>query len=308
MIGRYHRIIGSILLVTLAVLVGCSSGEATPPPITRPAETAAAQSALVPSLPLNEDGFPVVARVNDEYITQDEFDRALARSSELGQTTSYDAFAELVLTTLIQQKLINQAAIEMGITVTEDEISTEIAALRALVPNDNDWQAWLIENRFRDEAEYRIITRDSLLTQKVQAQVIQPTQGEVTEIRARHILVDEEGLAQSLATLLQNGDAEFGQMAAEYSKDVTTREQGGDLGWFTADVLIVPQLADFALSLPLNTVSDPFLTELGYHIIEVQETRTRAASDSESVQDSQNQFESWLSDQYQNATIERYLN
>jgi len=89
---------------------------------------------------------------------------------------------------------------------------------------------------------------------------------------------------------------------------VTTREQGGDLGWFTAEVLIVPQLAEFALSLPVNTVSDPFLTELGYHIVEVLETRTRATSDSESVQDSQNQFESWLNSQYQNATIERFLN
>lgn len=292
----------------LIVLVGCSSGEATPPPITRPAETAMAQGALVPSLPLNQDGFPIVARVNGEDITQTEFDRALARSSMVGQTTSYDAFADLVLTTLIEQKLINQAAAELGITVTDEEISAEIAQLRTLVPDDSAWRAWLTENQFKDEAEYRQITRDSLITQKVQAAIIQPTRGQVTEIHARHILVHEQGLAQSLATLLRSGDAEFGQMAAEYSKDVTTREQGGDLGWFTADMLFVPELADFALTLPLNTISDPFLTELGYHIIEVLEIRTRAASDSERVQDSQNQFESWLSNQYQNAVIERYLN
>jgi len=306
-IRRYHSFVIISWLMGILLLVGCSSGTATPPPITRPAETASAQG-LVPSLPLNQNGVPIVARVNGTDITQTEFDRALARSSALGATTSYDAFAELVLNTLIEQALINQAATEMGITVTEEEISAEIAELRALVPDDTAWQAWLTENQFENEAEYRLITRDSLITQKVQAQIIQPVEGSITEIHARHILVEEESLAQSLATLLKNGDAEFGQMAAEYSKDVTTREQGGDLGWFTADVLIVPQLAEFALSLPVNTVSDPFLTELGYHIVEVLETRTRATSDSESVQDSQNQFESWLNSQYQNATIERFLN
>jgi parvulin-like peptidyl-prolyl isomerase len=288
-------------------LVGCSSGTSTPPPITRPAETLSAQS-LEPSLPLNINGIPIVARVNNEEITQIQFDRALARNAILGATTSYDAFAELVLNTLIEQTLINQAAAQMGISVSEEEISAEIAQLRTLVPDDVAWQAWLAENLFESEDEYRLITRDSLITQKVQAQIIQPTTSNVTEIHARHILVDEEGLAQSLATLLRTGDAEFGQMAAEYSKDVTTREQGGDLGWFTADVLIVPQLADFALSLPLNTISDPFLTDLGYHIVEVLETRTRASSDSESVQDSQNQFETWLNSQYETATIERFLN
>lgn len=306
MIERYHHMVRNMLFMFI-VLVGCSSGDATPPPITRPAQNQA-QGALVPSLPLNEDGIPVVARVNGEYITQYEFDRALARSSELGQTTSYDAFADLVLNTLIQQKLINQAAAQMGITVTDEEITAEIANLRALVSSDADWQAWLIQNRFRDEAEYRLVTRDSLITQKVQARIIKPRLEEVTEIHARHILVSDQQLAQSLVDALRNGEAEFGQLAAEYSKDVTTREQGGDLGWFTADMLIVPQLADFALTLPLNTVSDPFLTDLGYHIVEVLEVRARIASDSERVQDSQNQFESWLSDQYQNATIERYLN
>jgi parvulin-like peptidyl-prolyl isomerase len=293
--------------MSLFALIGCSSGTATPPPITRPAETLSAQ-ALVPSLPLNADGIPIVARVNGEEITQTAFDRAVARNALLGATTSYDAFADLVLNTLIEQAIINQAAAQMGIVVTEDEISAEIAQLRALVPDDAAWQTWLTENQFESEAEYRLITRDSLLTQKVQAQIIQPVEGSVLEINARHILVDELGLAQSLATLLRNGDAEFGQMAAEYSKDVTTRENGGDLGWFTPDVLIVPQLAEFALSLPLNTISDPFLTELGYHIVEVLETRTRAASDSESVQESRNQFETWLNSQYTVAVIERFLN
>mgnify|MGYP000095741857 CR=1 FL=1 len=307
MILRYHHSIGCIWLMSLFALIGCSSGTATPPPITRPAETLSAQ-ALVPSLPLNANGIPIVARVNGEEITQTAFDRAVARNSLLGATTSYDAFADLVLNTLIEQAIINQAATQMGIVVTEDEISAEIAELRALVLDDVAWQSWLTENQFETEAEYRLITRDSLITQKVQAQIIQPVVGSVLEINARHILVDEIGLAQSLATLLRNGDAEFGQMAAEYSKDVTTRENGGDLGWFTADVLIVPQLAEFALSLPLNTISDPFLTELGYHIVEVLETRTRAASDSESVQESRNQFETWLNSQYTVAVIERFLN
>jgi foldase protein PrsA len=302
-----RRLIGIILLISIFTLVGCASGDATPPPITRPAETLSAQG-LVPSLPLNQEGVPIVARVNGEDITQTQFDRALARSSDLGATTSYDAFAEMVLNTLIEQVLINQAALQLGITVSDEEISAEIAELRALVPDDTAWAAWLAENQFANEDEYRLITRDSLITQKVQAQIIQPVEGSITEIRARHILVNEESLAQSLATIIRTGDAEFGQMAAEYSKDVTTREQGGDLGWFTPDMLIVPQLADFALTLPLNTVSDPFLTELGYHIVEVLETRTRATSDSESVQDSRNQFESWLNSQYQSATIERFLN
>ena len=101
------------------------------------------------------------------------------------------------------------------------------------------------------------------------------------EARARHILFRlpenasaerEErvrGLAQGVLDDLRGG-ADFVAAAAEHSEDEGTAEAGGDLGFFPPGRMM-PPLEDAAFSLPIGKLSDPVRTELGFHILRVEE-------------------------------------
>lgn len=100
--------------------------------------------------------------------------------------------------------------------------------------------------------------------------------------RARHILIKvapDAGQAEKdakkseaekvLALLNQGGD--FTQLAQQYSQD-TTRDQGGDLGFFGRGKM-VPPFEEAVFSLTQGQVSGLVETPFGYHIIQVSEIR-----------------------------------
>jgi len=56
------------------------------------------------------------------------------------------------------------------------------------------------------------------------------------ELRARHILVEEKSKADELLKQLEDG-GDFAALAREHSIDEGSAERGGDLGYFTQDML-----------------------------------------------------------------------
>lgn len=102
----------------------------------------------------------------------------------------------------------------------------------------------------------------------------------VTQTRARHILLKpsarlNEGAArQRLAEFkrrIDGGQADFAQIAREFSEDGSARE-GGDLGW-TAPGAFVPEFEQVMDVLRIGEVSEPLQSRFGLHIIQVLERR-----------------------------------
>jgi len=91
------------------------------------------------------------------------------------------------------------------------------------------------------------------------------------EIHARHILVPTEDEAKAALKRVQAGE-DFAKVANELSKDPGA--EGGDLGWFTRERM-VPEFADAAFKLQPGQVSQPVKTQFGWHIIKVEERRTK---------------------------------
>ena len=87
------------------------------------------------------------------------------------------------------------------------------------------------------------------------------------EIRARHILVGTEDEIKSAVKRLEAGE-DFGDVAKDISLDRTSRENAGDLGFFTKDML-TQSFTDVAFSVPQGVVSEPFESEFGWHVLEV---------------------------------------
>ncbi len=90
------------------------------------------------------------------------------------------------------------------------------------------------------------------------------------EVRASHILVEDEKTARKIKAELDQG-ADFSKLAKKYSV-CPSSENGGDIGYFGKGRMV----RDFdhaAFSLPVGKVSDPVRTEFGYHLILVTAKR-----------------------------------
>ena len=89
------------------------------------------------------------------------------------------------------------------------------------------------------------------------------------EIKARHILLTSQREASARRqTLLQRGES-FAEVARKYSHDAATRNEGGEVGYFSE--VENPILWDACQGLPLKIISEPVPTEYGYHLIQVLE-------------------------------------
>jgi peptidyl-prolyl cis-trans isomerase SurA len=109
----------------------------------------------------------------------------------------------------------------------------------------------------------------------------EPSKQIVTEYHARQILLKPSELmtpeqaqqkAQELYEQLTTKHADFAKLAKDNSKDDTTANLGGDMGWFAKDAwgsAIAQQLAQ----LKENQVSQPFQTGNGWDILQLLGTR-----------------------------------
>jgi len=103
------------------------------------------------------------------------------------------------------------------------------------------------------------------------------------EVRARHILVESKEKARDLYEKLAHG-SDFANLAKEHSKDPGSKDQGGELGFFTRGQM-VPQFEEAAFKLKKGEVGEPFQSQFGWHIVRVDDRRQRPTPQFESVKD-----------------------
>jgi peptidyl-prolyl cis-trans isomerase SurA len=104
----------------------------------------------------------------------------------------------------------------------------------------------------------------------------------VREYKARHLVIKPSELQtedQAIARIQKLrdqavGGADFAELARKNSQDDNTANLGGDLGWFVANEYgeRVGQVVD---SLKNGEVSEPFRTDLGWHILKREDSRER---------------------------------
>jgi len=103
------------------------------------------------------------------------------------------------------------------------------------------------------------------------------------EVRARHILVESKEKARELFEKVAYG-TDFAELAKQHSKDPGSKDQGGDLGYFSKGQM-VPQFEEAAFKLQKGEVSQPFETQFGWHIIKVDDRRAGQAVPYDAVKD-----------------------
>jgi peptidyl-prolyl cis-trans isomerase C len=224
---------------------------------------------LAAATPVHAQNDPVVAKVNGKEVRQSDLNAA---EDELGAGAAQlpaDARRDYLISYLVDTILITKAA-EDNKTADTEEFKKKLAAARNKV---------LMEVFLTQEAK-KAATDAEL--HKVYDEAIKQTSSE-EEVSARHILVETEDEAkQVLADLKKGGD--FAKIAKERSKDPGSKDNGGDLGFFTKDQM-VPEFAEAAYKLDKGQLSEPVKSQFGWHIIRLDDRRKKPAPTFEQVKD-----------------------
>lgn len=98
------------------------------------------------------------------------------------------------------------------------------------------------------------------------------------EYNVRHILVEKESDAKSIAAKLKKGgkDVKFDKLAEINSKDSGSRDKGGDLGWVPVGNIpnsFVKPFGDALMNLTKGQVSEPVQSQFGWHLIKLEDVR-----------------------------------
>ncbi|OIV47119.1 peptidylprolyl isomerase SurA [Sodalis sp. TME1] len=103
----------------------------------------------------------------------------------------------------------------------------------------------------------------------------------VTEVHARHILLrtsvimtDQQARAklEDIAAQIKSGRISFNAAAKHLSEDPGSANQGGDLGWSSADAFD-PPFRDPLMHLKKGEISTPVHSSFGWHLIQLIDTR-----------------------------------
>jgi len=102
----------------------------------------------------------------------------------------------------------------------------------------------------------------------------------IPQTRARHILIkpseiltseEARALAKNLKNRILSGE-DFEEVAREYSEDIGSAQEGGELGWASPGQM-VPVFENAMAQAEINEVTDPFESPYGWHILQVLERR-----------------------------------
>lgn len=194
----------------------------------------------------------IAAIVNGEQITVAEIQEAYNQNPQLKAQVSFDEFYNRALDVMVNGKLVLQAA-----TAANVQASPEYQKQLATVQED------LARKVYIDQQVNAQVTDDA--AKKIYDDYVASFKSE-KEIKAKHILVEEESLAKEIIEKL-NKKGSFDDLAKEYSKDQA------DLGYFTAQMM-VPEFSEAAFAMEKGTYSkEPVKTEFGYHVILVEDIR-----------------------------------
>lgn len=211
----------------------------------------------------------LVAKVNGKSITESDMQLAEAEiGNELGSIPA-EARRRVILEYVIENQLFADAA--------------EAAKLGSGAAFDERMNYWrrraLREYYFEAELNKSVSEADA---KKFYDQQVGSAKAQ-EEVRARHILVDNETLAKELQARLAKGE-DFVALAKEHSKDPGSKEDGGDLGYFTKGQM-VPVFEETAFGLKTGEVSPPVKSQFGWHIVKLEDRRQRGAPPFDSIKD-----------------------
>lgn len=201
---------------------------------------------------------PILAVVNGTEIRRSEVVES-ARSLPPEYQAQIDRILPALVERYVDLKLLGDRAEASGLA-DDPEVKETLSRLQQDVVREVYLQRYLKER----------VTEEALQTRYQDFLKANPPQ---PEVHARHILLPTKEEAQAVIEQLNSGK-DFAAVAEEMSKGGSAKN-GGDLGYFLKGDM-VPEFTEAAFALqPGETSKEPVETQLGWHVIKVEDRRDR---------------------------------
>lgn len=268
-------------------------------------KSAASPSPSKKTAPAKSDLPDPVATVDGKNITkaelETEFTNALKTVGKSATEITPEQKAQglhTILDDMIIDRILRKSSAD--VKVSDEEIDKALTQLKAQFPSEEKFNEELKKDgQTIDKLKENV--RISLQQQKwIESQIASKV--DITDadakafydgnpdkfkmppsVRASHILFAvpqdakpdvsdaKKKLADATEERIKKGE-DFGKLATELSDDPGSKANGGDLNFFTKEVM-VPEFADAAFKMKVGDVSEPVKTQFGWHIIKVTDKK-----------------------------------
>jgi peptidyl-prolyl cis-trans isomerase C len=208
-------------------------------------------------------GDVAVAKVDGKPVWKSDVAREAVAQGLIGEGEPLDTGSELfqrVLDEVVDQKLLAAEAVRRGIDKSAGA-QRRLTAARERILGDMVVEG-AVDSAVTDTAVQALYTEQMKLNKR----------GE--EFHARQIVVADQIDADSIKKQLSSG-AKFEAVAAQRSLDAETKSAGGDLGYFTADVMPAAYGAVLAGAKPGQLIG-PFKSDAGWVLLKIEDRRKQA--------------------------------
>jgi peptidyl-prolyl cis-trans isomerase C len=266
-------------LIALASLAACNKSQ----------QAAAPQSGAAPA---------PVATVNGSPISRSEYDLFV---KDILQGKKQELTADQkgqILDDLINMRLLADQAEKDGLQNDPDTVA-QLHLLHMRVLADAESQKYIKSLQPSDadlKAEYETAVAAM----------------DKTEYKARHILVASKEDGEQIIKKLKGG-AKFEDLAKSQSTDTGSKNNGGELGWFTTSRMVKP-FADAVVALKKGEITpEPVQTQFGWHVIQLEDTRDKTPPPFDQVKPQitnqviRKKLQAYVADLKKNAKIEKTL-
>lgn len=229
----------------------------------------------------------ILAQVNQEQISVDEFDREFKELIlEPGKEVKEASLGDLkkaYLDQVIERKILVQEARRLGIKVSQEELNQAISEIKKDYPREGFGEKLGLKGMTLEEWKVRL--EEKLLAEKMIRRTLHYS-GEVSEkealqyyethrssfelkqkVRARQIVVTDGEEAIQILKRLKKGE-NFEKVAAEKSLG-PEKIHGGNLGYFSQGER--PIEFEHVFSMEVGAISEVIKSPYGYHIFKVEE-------------------------------------
>jgi len=212
--------------------------------------------ALMMAAPVNaqaEGKGGVAALVNGEKVTVAEIREVWENTPQIKAQATFAEFYANAINVWVNSKVLQQAALKSGIE-TSKEFKEQLELARKDIAGKL-YMKQLVDAKITDNDLKNFFNRYKSEFQSEK------------ELKARHILVDSEAVANDIIAKIKAGE-KFDDLAAKFSK-----ESNHELGWFSRPMM-VPEFGEAAFKMNKGQFSQrPIKTQFGYHIIIIDDTR-----------------------------------
>lgn len=217
----------------------------------------------------------------EEYMQLFAFSQGKSLEDTVDESTYYYVM-QTVLDSMISQKVISLYVKDAGIDVLEghekdyEEYKAKILADEAMAKLyeskkiTDDGIRFIFQSQYYRSAFYDVIKKEQAISEEDLQKYYDEHPDEMSRsmVNASHILVTDKDEADKIYNMLVNDNADFAELAAEYSQDTATKDKGGELGDFGKNETIA-EFEKAVFDMKVGEISKPVMTQFGYHIIKL---------------------------------------